>query len=291
LAEDAHGHPAIYYAGRYGHEEVFRYLLGQGAEAEEGMATRFGPSPYLEGGPGAGEAVLWYLNNRGWGVKTADHFLVFDAEEFGVTRPTQPALANGFLTPGEIGNQNVLAFYTCYHGEVGEPAYIHEIEDSLRSVVYVQNAGDVWRGSDRSVYLSPEESQALPGGTVFAIGTMTQMATLGYLVELDGLTLYYQGFRPDDMEYYLGELDHLAENVDSIDVAFLPIPDPEGDGGQSGFKAFVDRFHPRAIALLDPDRRVDLFSEVAELVRKWGYGAEVFLARYPGDEFHYGRRP
>jgi hypothetical protein len=115
------------------------------------------------------------------------------------------------------------------------------------------------------------------------------MATLGYLVEMDGLVIYYQGFPPDDMGYYLKELDYLAGRADGVDLAFLPIPDLDGDVEQSGFKAFLDRFHPRAIALLDPDRREDLFPEVADLVRDWGYETQVFAARYPGDEFLFNR--
>ena len=145
-----------------------------------------------------------------WAVKTSQHLLVFDQEEFGVTSPTEPSLANGFLTPWEIADQDVVAMYTCYHGEIGEPAYLHEIEDSLKSVVYIQNAGDRWRGSERSLYLSPREKATLDGGQVTVIGTMTQMATLGHLVEMDGLVVYYQGSSPDDMEYYRGELDFLA---------------------------------------------------------------------------------
>ena len=284
-AMDGEGHTAADYAGMYGHQGVFRFLLDKGGTAGEGVVTRFGPSPFLRGGVGPGNAALWYLNTRGWGVKTSSHFLVFDAEEFGVVRPTRPALANGFLTPGEIGGQDVVALFTCYHGEIGEPAYIHEIEDSLHSVVYVQNAGDVWRGSNRSIYLSPRESSSIPGGRVTTVGTLTQMATLGHLVEIDGLVIYYQGFPPDDMEYYLGELDFLAGQTGRIDLAFLPIPDLNGNVEQSGFKAFLDRFHPRAIALLDPDRREDLFPRVADLVRDWGKETQVFVARYPGDEF------
>jgi ankyrin repeat protein len=286
---DAQGHPPLYYAGRYGHRQVADLLLAEGADDSGMSGARFGRSPILSEGPGEGEAALWYLNHRGWAVKTADNFLVFDQEEFGVNRPTQPALANGFLTPAEIGDQNVTAFYTCYHGEIGEPAYIHQIEDSLKSVVYVQNAGDRWRGSERSVYLSPRDSAILDHGKVTVIGTMTQMATLGHLVEVDGLILYYQGFNPDDMEFYRGELEFLADVTDRVDVAFLPIPDSRHEAGELGFKAFVDRFRPRAIALLDPGRREERYPDVAEMVRSWGYEGEVFTARHPGDVFRFTR--
>ena len=282
-ARDDSGNSPLQYAARYGHLRVSDLLLAAGAQRSEIGEERFGPSPYLEGEIGEGEAALWYLNHRGWAVKTSDHFLVFDQEEFGVTRPTEPALANGFLTPREIGDQDVISLYTCYHGEIGEPAYIHEIEDSLRSVVYIQNEGDSWRGSERSVYLSPRESTPLDGGHLTVIGTMTQMATLGHLVEIDGLVIYYQGFGPDDMEYYRGELDFLATVTDRVDLAFLPIPDPDEDPEDSGLRAFVERFQPGAIAFLDPNRREDLFPAVADQVRSWGHHPDFFLAEHPGD--------
>lgn len=284
-ARDAGGKTPLHYATRYGHRRVADFLLANGADRSEIETERFGASPYLAGEVEEGTAALWYLNHRGWAVKTSEHFLVFDQEEFGVTRPTDPSLANGFLAPWEIGDQDVVAMYTCYHGEIGEPAYIHEIEDSLASVVYIQNAGDRWRGSDRSVYLSPGEEAPLNGGRVSVIGTMTQMATLGHLVEIDDLVLYYQGFRPDDMEYYLGELDHLATVTDGIDVAFLPIPESVEAYDGSGLQAFVERFRPRAIAFLDPGRREELYPLVAEQVRSAGYDPDFFLARNPGDVF------
>jgi hypothetical protein len=42
-----------------------------------------------------------------------------------VTRPTEPGLASGFLSPAEIGGEDVVVFYSAYHGYVDEPAYIH----------------------------------------------------------------------------------------------------------------------------------------------------------------------
>ena len=157
-------------------------------------------------------------------------------------------------------------------------------------MVYIQNAGDPWRGSERSLYLSPREKATLDGGQVTVIGTMTQMATLGHLVEMDGLVVYYQGSSPDDMEYYQGELEYLDTVADRIDLAFLPIPDLEGEVEESGFKAFLDRFQPNAVAFLDPGGREDLYPRVAELIRGWGYGSEVFAAERPGDVFAFRRR-
>jgi len=123
---------------------------------------------------------------------------------------------------------------------------------------------------------------------VTTIGTMTQMATLGHLVEVDGLVIYYRGFQPDDMDYHLSELDFLRTVTDHIDLAFLPIPEPGTELEGSGFKAFMDRFHPQALALLDPSRREELYPGVADQVRSWGFGTVVLTAEHPGDVFQLG---
>ena len=92
------------------------------------------------------------------------------------------------------------------------------------------------------------------------------------------------------MEYYRGELDFLSTVTDRVDLAFLPIPDPDGEIEESGLKAFVERFQPGAIAFLDPNRREELYPVVAEQIRAWGYDPDFLLAQHPGDVFVLRRR-
>jgi ankyrin repeat protein len=284
---DNDGRTPLYYGARYGHRSVYDRLLEGGAIVTEDVETRFGRSPHLARQLADGEAVAWYLNHRGWAIKTSKHFLVFDAEEFGVTRPTDPALANGFLTPFEIADQDVLALYTTYHGLVGEPAYIHEIEDSLSSITYVHQAADAWRGSDATIYLSPHDQTSAGDVEIVTVPVTEEMPSLGYLVKVDGLVIYYAGFRVEDGEKFRHEIDFLSDHTDRVDLAFLQRVAPEEEDNE--VRQFVKRFDPRAVLILSPDRREHLFPEMVSRLRSWGVDGEIFTAALAGDEFVFKR--
>jgi ankyrin repeat protein len=282
-AEDSYGKTPLFYASRYGHRMVADLLISNGAEETDDLEENFGRSPYLTNKFKDGEAVAWYLANRGWAVKTKNHMLVFDAEEFGVKRPTEPCLANGFLTTDELGDQNVFAIYTSYHGEPGEPAYIHTIEDSVASITYVHNEADPWRGSEGTVYMKPDEERKLDDMQIVSISILESMPGLGYLCKLDGLTIFYSGFQPEDIEKYKTEIDFLTKYTGEVDLAFLPIAEPGTEDSASIY--LCERFHPQFILPLDPDHREDLYPDMATMLAGKGFKGEVLCAENPGDHF------
>jgi ankyrin repeat protein len=286
---DSTGRTPLRYAAKYGHEIVADYLVEGGAVRPSDLEENYGPSPHLTRRMASGEAVAWYLNHRGWAVRTQNHVLVFDAEEFGVNRPTQPSLANGFITPAEIGHLDVISFYTTFHASPGELAYVHEIEDSLASVTYVHNAKENWRGSDRVVYVTPGEQHTIDDMELVTIEVTQRMTSLGYLVKLDGLVIYYAGFRAESLDRFKRDLEFLAQHSDRVDIAFLPVVFSEQEG-ESDFRYFLERFRPRAVGLLDPNRREHRFGEVAAAIAEWGIDATVFAAANPGDAFVLDRK-
>jgi len=82
-AVDQAGTTPIQCAARYGNKQIVDLPGKHGARLPKDSDTNFGKSPYLSGGVKTNSAVAWYLNNRGWAVKTQDHLLVFDYEAFG----------------------------------------------------------------------------------------------------------------------------------------------------------------------------------------------------------------
>jgi ankyrin repeat protein len=283
-ARDNTGRTALHHAARYGHQLVADYLIEGGAVRPDDLEENYGRSPHVTRSLAAGEAVAWYLNHRGWAVRTQDHMLVFDAEEFGVNRPTQPSLANGFITPAEIGHLDVISFYTTFHASPGELAYVHEIEDSLARVTYVHNAKENWRGSEAVVYVTPGEPYTIDGMDLVTIEVTQEMTSLGYLIELDGLVIYYAGFRAENLDRFKQDLEFLAQHTDRVDVAFLPVVF-SGREDETDFWYFLERFRPRAVGLLDPNRREHMFGEVAAAIAAWDIDAVVFAAANPGDAF------
>jgi hypothetical protein len=282
-AKDNHGRTPLFYAAKYGHKQAADLLIDAGAKKSSGMEENYGRSPYLIDELEEGEAVVWYLAHRGWAVKTRNHLLIFDSEEFGVKRPTQPSLANGFLTPFEIRFHNVVAIYSSYHGEPGEPAYIHEIEDSVTNITYIHNEGDPWRGSEKTIYMKGREEKTFDDMQIVSAWIPGMMPILAYLCEVDGLNIFYSCFRPEAFEAYKSEIDFLAQHAEEVDIAFLPIPEPGEEDSASIY--LVEKLHPRVVFPSDPNYRTHLYPDMAKMIAEKGLEIEVLCAENPGDHF------
>ena len=282
---DVSGRTPLDYACRYGHIQVADLLRQKDAE-QKSCADQSRQPMRVDQKLVDKEAIVWCLSNRGWALRTKDHLLIFDAEEFGVTRPTEPSLANGFLSVRELAEQNVVALYSCYHGKVGEPAYIHEIEDSLSNIVYVHNQDDPWRGPRNAVYLGPNQTSEVGGVKLHTITPITSMPLLNYLCEIDGLVVYYAYVATDDPNKFRADLDSLAQKVDHVDLAFLPIADSP-EGGNPDTETFIGRFKPKAVMLTDSGGRTDLLAASADELKASHPEISVYYAAYPGDHVRY----
>jgi ankyrin repeat protein len=287
-ATDADGATALQLAARYGHRQVVERLLSRGAQRPSDLhiADR---SRHLAHPPATGAAVAWYLNHRGWAVRTAGRLLVFDAEEFGVTRPADPNLANGFLNAEELTGQELVGLYTCYHGDPGELAYVHELASDVSHATYVHLTDDRFRDGPNCRYLAAGEQIEIDGATIHTIGANTSMPARAYLVRADGVSLFYQGFNVSDPDAFLADTAALVAEGDRVDVAFLPIWEP-GDG-EAATLQILEELRPRAVCLLDPERREYLFPDFAARLAEAGFDGVVFCAEHPGDHFEYTGRP
>jgi hypothetical protein len=273
---DSAGFSPFDYACRYGHYGLAR-MIGDGRACEAASESDE---------VGTGEAKIHFLAGRGWAIRTAHHNLVFDAEEFVINRPDQPSLANGFPTPAELRDRATLALYTCYHGGEGELSYIHTLEDSLADIRYVHHEADPWRGCRNTVYLAPYAHETFDGVRVHTITPISYMPSLAFLVEIDGLNVYYADVVTDDLDKYRSDLDSLVRTVDRIDIAFLQIGETE-PGAPSDFDVFVEKFRPAAVVLVDANRRFDALREEKHRLESEGFAGSVFVAEYPGDRFDY----
>jgi ankyrin repeat protein len=284
-AADDSGKTPIYYAAIYGNRNVADFLVNHEAVMPPDRKGNDDNPSRLTDDLDQSEAAVWYLNHRGWAIKTDSRFLIFDAEEFDVRRSDNPSLANGFLTPGELEQQNVVGLYSCYHGQPGEPAYIHTLADSLEHISYIHLVDDAWRGSPNTTYLKGMSDTAAAQVAVQTIDIADYMPALAYLCHVDGLTIYYQAFGTDNPGKYRESLEFLAQFTDTVDIAFLPLPDLEQE--ENDVRLFLDRFPTRSLLLLDPGRRVYLFPEAARQIADWGYKTAVYCADNPGDRFTY----
>ncbi len=283
-ATDKSGHTPLYYAARYGNRNVADFLVGEGAARPQNLIENYRNSPWLTDNIDADQASIWYLNHRGWAVRTKEHLLVFDAEEFEVRRSDNPCLANGFLTAGELRDQNITAAYSCYHGLPGEPSYIHVLADSVDHINFLHLSDDPWRGSPNTAYLKAQADTIIGDIAVRTIDILENMPALGYMLKVDELSIYYQAFNSDNSEKLRQDFESLSKSTDTVDIAFLPLPEP-GSEEESDLRLFLNHFPTRVICLLDSGRREYLFPLAAQKIIDWNYPTEVFCAENPGDHF------
>ncbi len=134
------------------------------------------------------------------------------------------------------------------------------------------------------MYVTPGEQNTIDDMDLVTIEVTQEMTSLGYLLELDDLVIYYAGFRAENLDRFKQDLEVLAQHTDRVDIAFLPAVF-SGQEGETDFRYFLERFRPRAVGLLDPNRREHMFGEVAAVIGAWGIDAAVFAATNPGDAF------
>ncbi|UCD64963.1 MAG: ankyrin repeat domain-containing protein, partial [Candidatus Zixiibacteriota bacterium] len=287
-AADDDGNTPVYYAGKYGHKRIVDLLAENGARSPADMPQNFGGPAEFTGSLGEKEAVIRCLLHRGWTLKTKDHLLVFDAEEFGAARPDEPSLTNGCLVPSELKAQNVVSIYSTYHGRPGEPAYIHEIEDSLEQVIYIQSKLDPWEGCKNTVYLGPGENGIHGGVELFPFMITESNPALAYFIKVDGLTIFYPGWPPEDFERFKRDLQGLKDQVGRVDIAFLPASQSEGDNAVARY--CMEQLNPRLVVPFHSSRRMPPYLRLAGEIAEWGYDAAVFCAENPGDHFEFSPR-
>ena len=155
----------------------------------------------------SGEAVLWHLGHCGFAVRTKNHFLVFDYYP-PQWRPASPGLANGFLEADELAGQSVTVFVTHGHRDHFDPK-IYYLADIGASFVYGFRPGTAGSGAEQR-YTGPEYIYA-PPRTRNELGNMVVETIssndlgVGFLVTIDGVTLYHAG---DHAGWREGELAH-----------------------------------------------------------------------------------
>jgi ankyrin repeat protein len=284
-AADSSGKTPLFFADQYGNRDVAEYLTGRGENTSKTAAAGGGIPLASAAKIDQGDALIWYLNHRGWAVQTSDRMLVFDAEEFEVRRSDNPSLANGFITAKELKGHDVTALFSCYHGNPGEPAYIHTLADSLDDIAFVHLVDDAWRGSPNTTYVKGGADTAVAGIKVQTIDIASGMPMLAHMCNTGDLTIYYQAFAAEDPAAMRQNYEFLSRYADTVDIAFLPMP--ESEQVEPDAKLFLERFPTRSIVLVDADRREYLFPDAARRIAEWGFPTKVLCAENPGDHFRY----
>lgn len=285
--KDSAGKTPLFYAGKYGSKDVADLLLSRGA-APCAMEKNYGKSPWLERRLDEKEAVLWYLGHCGWAIKTKSHFLIFDYWESGA-EPDRPSLANGHIDTAEIEGENVHVFVTHEHGDHFDPT-VFWWRRELENVTYILG----WEKSKapEHFFTPPRTTTKIDGMTVTTIEAND--AGVGFLVEVDGLTIYHAGdhagWAEGEKEGYTREIDYLAGKVSHVDLAFLNITgchahDPEALA--EGTVYTLKKLSPLVMIPTHAGGREYLYSEYAERAVKENWKVKVVSVENRGDSFQF----
>jgi len=284
-APDIYGVTPVRYALLHGNVSVARSIERVLDKPQTLKLKDFSASAPI-GRIGGEQAMVWRLKTRGWAIKTKNHIFVIDQEESG-RKPDLPALANGHVSVDELAGLDVFALYTCYHAEPGTLEFIHGLEDSLEHITYIHRKADQYRGGKNSVYMDGQEKKTFREVEISAAEVDDSAFTLDYLIKADGLTIFYAGFYPEDIEAFKKEIDFLAVSGEKCDIAFLQTT----DGDDHPYAAYVmEKLHPKAVLPMNPDQTVMDYKKLGEWLKVKYPGVKAGCVENPGDAHVYDQR-
>jgi L-ascorbate metabolism protein UlaG (beta-lactamase superfamily) len=174
------------------------------------------------------EAIIWYLGQDSFAVKTRNHVLIFDALSPGMENSyalpkSADSLSEGVVNPDTIKDLDVMVFTT----DMGDSHYgtgIWPWHRYIKTINYVFGWDPIInQDAHEYVYMKPHDQKTIEG---VDISTM-QASTFGtgFLIKVDGLTLFHGGnhIQLDDSmkQRFTHEIDYLAGKAPQIDIAFL----------------------------------------------------------------------
>jgi ankyrin repeat protein/tetratricopeptide (TPR) repeat protein len=253
------------------------------------------------------EAVLWYLNGHGWGIKTKNSFLLFDYPIYQglfIARYPQTArLGTGKLNPEELKDQRVIAFTSYQTMVTGKrrKSPLYRLENKIENIIYVSM--QQVKEAPNYIVIGPWETKRIDGIEISTVQASADGTQLGFLVKVDGLTIFYSGshgcWRKNLWEPFKKGIDYIVKNSgNGIDLQFLPIlssinimTQEEREYFARGLRYAVKMLKPKVFVPL-----VNLGDEIVskrfanEAVRKGivnGEGTKIISPNIKGDRFFY----
>ncbi len=283
--KDNLGNTPLYYANYYGNLNTAKKLLAAGAPEEV-----FNMPDYCHEAVEKGDATVWYLNHSGWAVKTQNNLLVFDYWQPNAA-PDKPCVNNGYICADEMKDQKVTVFVSHSHGDHYDKS-IFDWKNKVEDITYVMGFND--EIETEYTYIKPQETQKV--GNIKVTPVKSTDAGEGFLVEVDGVTIYHPGDHANDNRNnpvaHNSEIDFLAQSNSNIDIAFFPISGcsfRDKVALKQGVKYTVEKLHPNVAFPMHASNREDIvFPEFAKEANEYSKGTEFISSiNYKGDRYFY----
>lgn len=220
-AKDNFGYTPLDLAVKFNHKTLVDFL-----KKENGLTGNFSGSmkfnSYLTSHFNEREALIWYLDSNGWAIKTRNYLLIFDFTNWGII-PENQSLYNGRINLEELKNLSDSKIIVIKPGAGRVDKKIITLKRERENVIVVSGS-EIPEIPDTKI-LTSHSRVTLNGLTVNA--TKADAGELGFIIEGDGLTIYYAGnhglWNDDYREFFFSEIDYVKANTERIDFAFFPI--------------------------------------------------------------------
>jgi len=297
-ARDHHGYNPLDLAQRYSQDTSTKIMVTAGAEpaedpspcpAESGCLAVCQDHPSAEGKTLVeGEARMWYLGHSGYAVQTQNNLLIFDYF-LGGRGPDEPALCNGYIDPKEIAGMNVTVFVSHEHGDHFDPG-VFEWSAEVPNIRYVM--GCPAETETPIELIEPRQVMEYDGVNVRTIESND--SGVGFLVEVDGLTIYHAGDHANRLQDFSGpycaEIDWLAEVGSRPDIALMPVSGC-GFGDQEavrlGVNYALEKMQPRVFIPLHSLNNEYRYEEFIGRCRNEFPGIRMVAPGHRGDHYDY----
>lgn len=271
---DDNGNNSLYYAARYGNENIAELLVANGAIGNDKVEYH-SSTEYLNKHLKQGEAIIWYLGSCGWAVKTKNYFLIFDYWEYG-KKPTEPSLLNGRINPDNLKDLNVHVFVTHSHADHYDPV-IYEWENYIDNIEYVFG----WKANENPdhIYLvGPRATKKSDDVEIYTINSHhVDVPEVAFLVKVDGLSIYFNGDYNGEIRK---DIDYLTTKSAHVDLAFA-------EGGASVTTYMLERFKPTVWFPMHERGTEFKYKKYEQKITEMKFKTTVVCAENRGDRYFF----
>lgn len=234
-----------------------------------------------------GEAYVWYLLHCGYAVKTSTRLLIFDyirsTRDFPDTTSSE-SLAAGKINPAEIKDLDVYVFVSHGHEDHFDPVIL-DWQDQIENVTYIFG----WSATEDSRHhrlVGPKASLRIADMDVFTINCRSGVPEVAYLINADGLTIFFQGdYRSDSTV----DVDYLMTKCDTVDMAFLGAHTRRWGDASARVIRILERIRPRVVFPMHYGGKEPTYRIFAQELAGLGLPFVIKCPGKPGTQFHYQR--
>jgi len=284
-ARGACGETPLRMALEHGRRDVIAFLQSKKAEdqSDDLLLRRSLP---------AGEAIIWYLFDVGWVIRTSAHVLVFDyvpARHMSLPPPVRSCLGSGEIDPAQLRDQHVVVFAS-FLRDSNHRDTIFSWRKTIPRITYV--IGDETAGDPAAVHIPPRTERRVGNLQVLTIPATGYGE--GFIVTVDRLTIFYGGDHQSSeglWPAFTREIDYIRKRVARIHVAFLQMMFEEQMSSSKGVLYALKALRPVAMFPNSAVAAERFFPRFVQAVTDARLPTLVRSARRRGDVFFFPGTP